>query len=293
MKPTITAALVCMLLAACGGGDATTTSSSTASPTGDGTPTGGATSGGTDTGNLGDTSQPGLFDTTSNLVSGLYSLYVTPTSSTGTSSSFGSLTHSTGKISAPRGLDGQLNGSIITLDVGGQAELSAHGNKFSAMFVTSPQLGASEYGVVGIPTDVTQLPTSASYSGVSSILVNNGNAVFDLFGTSNTTIDFANGTATVTLSNLDGTRATGSAAPTSVSNFGTVSISNMNQFNGVISGGSATVNSTRPNTALSGSEITTVDGAVFGPNASEVGGVLIVDDTTSGSLRLEGSFLGQ
>ena len=195
-----------------------------------------------------------------------------------------------------------LNGTIddartsVTLQSGGTITLTRAAFDFVAAFQAQPSGDDPFFGIVGIPTDASQLPRSgtASYTGTNSteLQIIDGSAVFDLLGDTDVSVEFsAPQKLSVTLSNLDGTRANGLTPTGSVSNVAVVSINDATIANGRFSGGTAEFSSTQISAALSGAEIVSSSGAFFGPSGEELGGVLLIDDTSgSGSLLIQGSF---
>ena len=57
------------------------------------------------------------------------------------------------------------------------------------------------------------------------------------------------------------------------------------------SGGTADLSSTQITTDLTGAELVDTSGGFYGPGADEVGGVVLIDDTGTGSLLLLGDFV--
>lgn len=231
-----------------------------------------------------------LFATTAKSPSNL-SVFAVTSDGLGTENSAGIIDQNANTIDF-LSFDGSTVGNFVVLSGGGVTTLTSNGNSFSATFTVRPASGNSRTGVLGVPTFISELPSTASYTGTSAVQINDGSAVFELTGNSSAEIDFLQSSAEVTLSDLSGTRSTGVSAPTNVTNVANIMLNNIGVSGSSLSGGTATVTSSQLSSSLTSSPTVSLDGGVFGPAADEVGGSLVVDDTASGSLLLQGTFLG-
>ena len=111
-------------------------------------------------------------------------------------------------------------------------------------------------------------------------------------GTATIAANFGTDRATTTLSNLDGTQANGITATTNVSDLAVVTITDSIISGAAFSEGTTTVTSTTLS-ALSAAPSVSVNGAFFGPIGQEAGGVIALDDTATGNLRIFGDFIAQ
>ncbi len=132
---------------------------------------------------------------------------------------------------------------------------------------------------------------TANYTGTTNFVIIDGDALYDLTGAAAVTADFGAGELDATFTSLDGTQTDGLSAPAAVSDVGTVTLNDAVISGNTFSGGTAEFASTEIATGLSGSETVESAGGFYGPDAGEVGGVMLVDDTTDGSLLLLGSFV--
>ncbi|MEL7275572.1 MAG: transferrin-binding protein-like solute binding protein [Pseudomonadota bacterium] len=268
MRVLVQVGFVC-LMSACGGGGGGSPSTQPTGTTGSGLAS--------------------LLDTSSAQVSDL-ALFSINNSTQAVASNTGTIDRSASRFSITS-LDGIWSGTSVTLTGGGIATVDPGSNSFSATFSTQPLSGDAERGVVGIPSDPSTLTGTASYTGTTALQINDSTALFDLEGASTLTADFATGLMTVTLENLNGTRASGTAPATSVANVATVTLSNVGIAGNRFSGGTAAISSTSLATSLSGSQTVVTAGGFFGPLGDEAGGVVVIDDTTVGALSLSGTFL--
>ncbi len=237
----------------------------------------------------------GLFDQGSTAAATLGTHQINPTSSTVTLVT-ADFDRSTDRIIVS-GLAGDIDGSRVnvTLDDGGFITIVDGPTDYVARYTGQPQNGDPFFGVIGVPTVVTDLPSpgTATYTGVASsqIQIIDGSAVYDLTGSTTASVDFDGGDVDVTISSLDGTRMDGVSAPTNVSNVAIVRIEDADLSGNTFSGGNAAFESSQISTALSGTEIVNTSGGLFGPSGDELGGVLLIDDTSgAGTLLIQGTF---
>ncbi len=252
--------------------------------------------GGSETGG-GEVSQDytALFDPTSQATSVL-TVHGLDTTTLIITSGSGSLDRANDRVTGG-GLAGDVNGNrtIVTLDDGGIVTIVDGTTDYVATFSAEPLLGNPSFGVLGTPTALADLPgnhVTATYSGTTNFLIVDGTSLYDLVGTASVTADFGAGGLDATFSSLDGTRTDGLGAPANVSNVATVSINDAEISGNTFSGGTADLSSVQITTDLTGAETVTTAGGFYGPGAGEVGGVVLVDDTATGSLLLLGDFVG-
>ncbi len=211
-----------------------------------------------------------------------------------TTSGTGSLDRTSGDASIA-GLSGNVDAArrLMQITSGGQVALTANPGRFAVRYQASPQGTQTTTGVVGVSTLASDMPTSgsATYSGDTQLSAQVGTSLYELTGTAAIAASFGSGgTVTTTLSGLSGQRIPTVAAASSVSNVGTITLSGASvSGTGFAGGTSATTGSTL---ALSGTQTTSVSGQFFGPQATEAGGVFVINDTTGGGPLIQGDFLG-
>ncbi|MEO1640284.1 MAG: transferrin-binding protein-like solute binding protein [Pseudomonadota bacterium] len=139
------------------------------------------------------------------------------------------------------------------------------------------------FGVVGFGTQQADLPTGGTTSyneGWTALTATTDQATYTLEGTVNLTANWDNNRLSGTFGSLSGTRSgTGGGVAEDVSNVGTINLSNTVMTNGTFAGGSVTgsgIFDTLNNT----SDTSGTQGAFFGAQADELGGLLVIDDGT-------------
>ena len=192
-------------------------------------------------------------------------------------------------------LDGTTDSSqmVVSLGGGGTGTITDLGLTYVWQFMADPAGGQPIRGIFGEGTSASDLPSgTAGYSGISIVQIFDGSNVYDLSGDASISVDFGGNRLSVTQDDLDGTRGDGVTAQTSVTDVATITISDAVISGAGFSGGSAHVQSTELAAFLSGLETVSVSGGFFGPNAEEVGGVAVIDDTgnTVGRLLIFSSF---
>lgn len=237
---------------------------------------------------------PPLFDTTSKETSNLTAHGLNPTTLAIASGS-GSLDRANDRVTGG-GLTGDVNTArtLITLDAGGTVTIIDGTTDYVAIFSASPSGDDPSFGVVGIPTAIADLPdgsVTATYSGTTNFSIVDNTSFYELVGSASVTADFGAGDLDATFSSLDGTRTDGLSAPEGVTNVATVSLKDAVISGNTFSGGTAEFSSTQITTDLTGAELVESSGGFYGPDAGEVGGVVLVDDTLTGSLLLVGNFV--
>ena len=156
------------------------------------------------------------------------------------------------------------------------------------------QSGATQIGFVGQSTDSTiaQAPAVATYNGASKVVIRDGNSLWTLDGTSTASIDFAAGSGSASMSNLNGTKADFGGGTSNVTDVATIGMNNLLISGNGLSGSNATITSNQLGGFLTGGANVSLQGGFFGPSAANIGGVLSVDDTTNGVLSVQGAFTG-
>lgn len=235
-----------------------------------------------------------LFDPTSDLTSALSAHGLNSTTLVVASGS-GTLDRANDRV-AGAGLTGDVNASrtLITLDVGGTVTITDGATDYVAMFLAEPSGDDPSFGVVGIPTAIADLPDSsvtATYSGTTNFSIIDDTSFYELVGAASVTADFGAGDLDATFSSLDGTRKDGSSASADVTDVATITLRDAVISGNSFSGGTAEFTSTQISTDLTGEELVESSGGFYGPDADEVGGVVLVDDTDTGSLLLLGAFV--
>jgi len=195
----------------------------------------------------------------------------------------GSFAHNTNTISG-----GQFAGTInngrteIDLNAGGRALLSNPGTtEFVRVFQTEGS-GTPLFGVVGQATAAGGVPTggSTTYNGHIDVTVADGNTVDTLSGNARITASWNSG-------QVDSTFNSFQRGNTDVS--GSITIDNARVSGNAFTGGSL---STTGDTfdLQGGARLDGTRGEFFGPAANEVGGVLVINGTGSGTPRIIGVF---
>lgn len=195
---------------------------------------------------------------------------------------------------------GSLSGVIdagrteVTLDDGGVITLDSGENAHSVRFTAMPQNGDQMFGVVGIPTQILDLPDSgsASYAGTSVLTIQDGIALYELSGDSTVEASFAAGTVTTVLDSLDGTVLEGFGGAVGVTDIGAITMADSAMDGAGFNGGKFTISSDVLSNLSENAE-TELTGAFFGPEAGETGGVFVVDDSSEGNLIIFGDFIAK
>ena len=188
------------------------------------------------------------------------------------------------------------NRETVTLDEGGTVFILRGATDYVARLVAEPAVSEPFIGVIGQPTATAGVPTTGqvTYGGVDNIVLEiiDGADLYDLTGSGSLTANFQNRRARMSITDLAGTRTTG-LSTASVSDVVTIELTGAPISRGQISGGNAfLIDSTLAN-ALSGSELVDLDAMFFGPAAAEVGGIVVIDDSAAGALRIQGVFTAE
>lgn len=180
-----------------------------------------------------------------------------------------------------------------TLDQGGTVTFDEGTTDFAVLFILTPAGSGQTTGVLGIPTETADLDALGEviYAGPATLLIEDGNATYDLTGAATIEASFDDGTVTTTLDGLSGEREAGLAEPpASVSNVGVLTVTGSAIEGATFSGGAPDLVSDEISD-LSGAEAMSLEGAFFGPDADEVGVALVIDDSASGTVTLFGTIL--
>ena len=146
-------------------------------------------------------------------------------------------------------------------------------------------------GIAGLAPEAGNLPTgTATYAGYAVVTATAEAEIFELTGDVRVTADFGAASPVVTteISGLSGTRQALLAAPTTIADAGSLTISGAPMLGNGFSGGTAVV--TSPVFALSGDATTSLDGAFLGADAEAVGGVFAI---AGGDTRIFGDFVAE
>ncbi|MBT8408853.1 MAG: transferrin-binding protein-like solute binding protein [Alphaproteobacteria bacterium] len=207
-----------------------------------------------------------------------------------TSGTAGTLDHDTFVISAGA-LAGLLSGDFteIALNGGGTATLTnPSSTEYTRVFTTS---GAGDplFGVLGQRTEAVDLPNgTSSLGGRVSLSVSSGGVPYTLTGNATVTVDWDADLVDTRFFSLSGKRTDTDA---SVSGVGTIRIDNAALSGGTFTGGTAsTTGSFEP---LVSASTNGTQGALFGPNADEAGGTVVVDDTGAGDFLAIGVYTAE
>lgn len=190
------------------------------------------------------------------------------------------------------GLSGSLSDdrSQINLNGGGAITFAGEADSFAVRF-DAAQGGTTTLGIAGIPTASSDLPSgSATYTGDTVITATSGTDLFELTGSAEIMASFGAGdpSVTTTLSDLSGNRLpdSGTSAAETIADAGTLTFSGSAIDGSRFTGGTAAL--TSDVLFLTGSETVGLEGAFYGPNGEEAGGVFAI---TGGETVIFGDFL--
>lgn len=208
----------------------------------------------------------------------------------------GSLSRSNARMTIS-GRSGSLNtnSGTIQLDNGGTIALLFDGTEYVHRFSAQPKGQAPTFGVIGIATAVADLPKSgqSQYAGTTSVQIIDGGDLYDLSGTVRLAVNFSSRTGIFTIDDLDGTRIDAGHSVNVVNDALTIA-SNSIALNGAQFGSSAIqLSNSMLRTGPVGTVTSTVSGNFFGPNAAEMGGIILMSDDNSTPFALLGTFIGQ
>lgn len=171
-------------------------------------------------------------------------------------------------------LAGTLNVDFtaIALDGGGTADLSNPANAdFARIFVTTG--GDARFGVVGVPTNFADIPSNGNseYSGHVILDLNTDRGTFALTGDAGVSVNWAGGAET-NFTQLGGRLNDADV----VADIGTVRVRDAVLSGTGFSGG--TLTTTGEDLEFSTAATVEHAGQFYGSGASEVGGILVVED---------------
>jgi hypothetical protein len=240
------------------------------------------------------TNYVGLFVTTSNATSGLQSTMVAGTVAAQT-------VPDTIDRTSDRVTVGGLLGTIaadrqtVALDEGGTVTITQGSPEFVALFVAEPITQDPFIGVIGQPTALAGVPQSGevAYLGNDNVVLEviDGTDLYDLVGTGTVTVNFGSNLVALSVTDIEGSRTTGVASPVAVTDVAIVDITGATLSQNGFSGGNASISNSNFSNSLSGNEMIDLNGALFGPGADEIGGIVLIDDTLTGAFRLRGTFV--
>ena len=192
------------------------------------------------------------------------------------------------------GTSGVFSAATLQIDLSDGSRLTIQNlpTGFVERVTLQPASGATQVGIIGVPTAPAGLPDSGqvTYTGtdLARVQVIDGSDAYDLTGNVRITADFTRGEVDITLSALDGQRI-GASGTEMLTNVATIRINDASFANGVFSGGTFTITGSELPTSFSSSVIFEMTGQIFGPEADEAGGVLRISDS---DFRLVGTFVG-
>lgn len=166
-----------------------------------------------------------------------------------------------------------LSGSgTATVIAGSDDEVFGSQTEYVRLFRTEG--GTNYFGVLGVPSDVADLGTTADFRGRVVLFATTGSGSYDLSGLVGISADFDAGTIDSQFVSLSGQLN----STQSVSNVGTISIEGATLSGTAFTGGTAT--GTGIFDLSEAPDLTGTEGQFYGPG-EEVGGLLMIDDTAS------------
>jgi hypothetical protein len=130
---------------------------------------------------------------------------------------------------------------------------------------------------------------SSTYDGTVRLQADNGNATFALTGDARVNVGWgAANDVDTRFDELEGRRNDGIGSGSNVDFNNVIRIDDAGMTGTTFSGGTLTVTGSDPDLAYSGGGTVTHEGQFFGPDATEVGGVFVLD---SASLDMSGVFI--
>lgn len=207
----------------------------------------------------------------------------------------GVLARGTSRVTAD-GLTGTYDEASdrISLDGGGLATLSNIQDFSAALLVESAD--GTRFGVFGVTP--TQVPTGAvTYAGTTQMSIVDVDGAYKLTGDMTAVFDLSASfnDLEVTIDNLSGSRTDAFGQPLGhVDNVAviTLDVGDVNVDGTYSSTSGVSLTSGQLTTGLSGNETVTHNGSFFGVSYDELGGVFVIDDGTTGSLQVSGTYLG-
>lgn len=188
---------------------------------------------------------------------------------------------------------------VLTFSSGTTIELGTMESDFVRL-QTLEDINGGQLGIIGFPTLAEDMPTGPKHyalpSGSKLVITSNGTDLLELEGQTTAQLDFDTGDYTVAISDLDGTWIKSNGQRISVTNAVEVNITGTNAGSGGFSNGEIELlnsNLAEIDLSLSGNEVSRIHGDLFGPQASEMGGTFVVDDTAHGTIKMQGAFVGK
>jgi len=218
-------------------------------------------------------------DATSTVDSSLRYVAVT-NQGVGVAANTAALDHNGGTITGGR-LGGVLNAprTQVTLTNGGIADLqNPQATQYLRIFRTQGT-GADRFGVVGVQTDPATMPTtgSATFNGSVEMQATNTTDSYALVGDAAITANWGSpARVNSTFNNFTVTSGNGAGLAT----IGTLTITNAPLADAAFLGGTPSGTGDLFGTVATSAKMTGTRGEFFGPGAAEVGGVVVLKQTT-------------
>lgn len=237
-----------------------------------------------------------LTDTNATGVSTLEGVGVNTASGTVSRATGGTYDHGTKRYNL-NGETGAINFVAGGGTIDGGGSVTVFGLEDYVSGITAQATGAAtELGFVGVPSTTAEMakaPAMASYAGASKVVINDATSLWTLDGTATAQIDFAAGSGSALLSNLDGTKADFGGGTSAVTDVATIGINNIAVSGNTFSSNQVALSSSQVNGFLSGSSVIDIQGGFYGPAAANIGGVVSVDDSAGGGVTIQGAFTGK
>lgn len=187
------------------------------------------------------------------------------------------------------GFAGTLNALRTRIDLsgGGTVVLSnAAATEYVRVFERTAAGSDPAFGVVGFLSAPSDLPGSGSvsYTGAAQVLAADDTRLYALDGTAFVVADFGEGRVRIELGDLRGTAqglSPGNTGTVTIPEGGIIAVDGSRISGASFSGGTASV-SGLPFTLTSGADASGTNGSFFGPDADEVAGRVVVDDSAGG-----------
>lgn len=182
----------------------------------------------------------------------------------------------------------------VTLNDGGQIVLTFGEMEFAALFEATPTNGNRSIGVIGLPTDTSELPGTGSitYAGTAQVRIQDDTTGYELTGQATINADFDTGRVSTRITELDGNETESLNAPNDVADVADINFVDSRINGATFSGGTPTLDSSIVSD-LSGTETSDLDGGFYGPDADEAGAVFSIDDSANGTVIVFGTFIAE
>lgn len=187
------------------------------------------------------------------------------------------------------GFAGTLNALRTRIDLagGGTVVLSnPAATEYVRLFERTAAGSDPAFGVVGFLSAPSDLPGSGSvsYRGAAQVLAADDTRIYALDGTAFVVADFGEGRVRIELGDLRGTAqgiSPGNTGTVAIPEGGVIAVDGSRISGASFSGGTASV-SGLPFSLTSGADASGTNGGFFGPDADEVAGRVVVDDSAGG-----------